>query len=84
MTLKLKHLSHSYPFLGLSRSIEVPCERVLAVAQRIDSGGVDPDSDHQLRQLAQEQGVEEMAVHLINRVCCAPWRWQFPPQGRGL
>lgn len=80
----LSNLSHSYPFLDLSLRIGVPYERVLGCAKRLDSGWIDPDNLGHLRHLAQEQGLSLPHVDLVARVCAAPWRWQFPPQGRGL
>lgn len=73
--LDLSDLSRSYPFLHLSRKMGVPYALVLDIASRIDRGA-DPadywgsDAYHLSRQVA--------------KVCSAPWRRQFPPQGRGL
>lgn len=77
-------LSHSYPFLDLSRRLGVPYERVLAASQRLDDGWVDPDNTQQMVLLARECGLTRGQTDLVERVCSAPWRWQFPPQGRGL
>ncbi len=80
----LSNLSHSYPFLGLSRLLGVGYGKVLEVAHRLDSGNIDPDDSRHIEQLAAEEGLPVRMVCLVERVCSAPWRWQFPPQGRGL
>jgi hypothetical protein len=38
MDFDLSDLSHSYPFLDLSRKLRVPYETVLLVADKIDKG----------------------------------------------
>lgn len=69
----LSDLSHSYPFLDLSRRLGVEYKLVLAIADSIDreDDGYRPWYEYEVWS----------AVHLV---CRAPWRWQFPPVGRGL
>jgi len=90
-SVNLSDLSHSYPFLHLSRKLGVPYERVLAAADLIDSWAdfgnsyllADAIYTHCLR-IANQVGMYTDQVRLVARVCVAPWRWQFPPEGRGL
>jgi len=70
------NLSHSYPFLHLSQIFRVSYEAVLDVAEAYDK--------------ISEEGKKTVAParttcgQFIREVCDAPWRWQYPPQGRGL
>ena len=65
----LSDLSHSYPFLDLSRKLRVSYAQVLQMADRIDQG------------MSCQTG---RLYDAVMAVCRAPWRWQYPPQGRGL
>lgn len=79
--MDLSDLSHSYPFLHLSRKLGVPYEVVLRVAEMVDH----PDPAYPgVIAATLVSGLTLDGARLIERVCHAPWRWQFPPQGRGL
>lgn len=67
--IDLSDLSRSYPFLALSRKLQLDYCVVLRMADLIDRGLVKPISG---------------PISLVEAVCRAPWRWQYPPQGRGL
>lgn len=90
-------LSRSYPFLNLARILRRPYDRVLAAAEMIDRWplrqfGVDyvsatveeAEQKHCLRVANAVGGLTTDEVGVVWRVCSAPWRWQFPPEGRGL
>ena len=73
LCVNLSDLSRSYPFLDLSRKMDAPYEDVLRLADIIDAGAVN------------EKDLEtSLTAQTIAAVCRAPWRWQYPPQGRGL
>ena len=73
MSVDLSDLSHSYPFLHLSRKLGVDYLVVLAIADSVDKGtdGNKPWYGGRIWQI-------------IMLVCSARWRWQFPPEGKGL
>ena len=71
----LSDLSHSYPFLHLSRKFGVYYEVVLALAAGYDAGYMQPPP-------ASEPHTD--CARAVHAVCHAPWRWQFPPEGRGI
>lgn len=72
-------LSRSYPFLDLARILQRPYASVLGAAEDYDNGRCDnPDEVDRYRKLTPDE------VAVVHRVCAAPWRWQFPPEGRGL
>ena len=73
MDVDLGDLSRSYPFLDLSRKLKLSYELVLAVADSID----DKTDGHRVWYGGK-------VWHAALLVCNAPWRWQYPPQGRGL
>lgn len=87
-------LSRSYPFLDLARILRRPYAAVLAAAEMIDrwplhNFGVGYIHEETLRMhcLRVANAVHELTtdeVVMVHRVCAAPWRWQFPPEGRGL
>jgi hypothetical protein len=92
-------LSHSYPFRDLARILQRPYRAVLAAAEMIDRwplrsfgldyivgsqnsvGGLEK---HCLRVANAVHELTRDEVSAVYRVCAAPWRWQFPPEGRGL
>lgn len=81
----LTDLSRSYPFLHLSRKFGVDYGEVLRIADHVDKsvkwvgpGGIKYEVYTLIPDLPDE------VVRLIITICLAPWRWQFPPQGRGL
>jgi hypothetical protein len=79
MNVDLSDLSHSYPFLHLSRKFEVAYSEVLRIADVFDygmSGGLRTVPSHML-------GISPIGEAVLN-VCRAPWRWKFPPEGKGL
>jgi hypothetical protein len=71
MGVDLSDLSRSYPFLHLSRKFGVDYYVVLALATGYDAGYLHPPPQSEPHTDCAR------AVH-------APWRWQFPPEGRGL
>jgi hypothetical protein len=72
MMIDLSDLSHSYPFLHLSRKFNISYEQVMKLAELYDADMLAPPH-------------EALPVFFaIYSVCKAPWRWQFPPEGRGL
>ena len=84
MSEGLNTLSRSYPFLGLSRLFNEPYERVLRAADFADkftSPGYNPAW---AKSLAEYSGVSLACAPAVLLVCGASWRWQFPPEGRGL
>jgi len=84
MPVDLSDLSHSYPFLHLSRKLAVPYEEILSIADRVDKiierdgkiwPGFYPDDDHYNFE----------RFDLVVRICSAPWRWDMSRAGdRGL
>ncbi len=72
-TVDLTDLSHSYPFLHLSRKLGVPYEHVLTLAAHYDRGT--------LKQPPKSAD----RCYAIWCVCHAPWRWDMARAGeRGL
>lgn len=77
--MDLSHLSHSYPFLHLSQKFGVDYGDVLKLVEAIDH----PDPNfYEGSFFVSVLSIEE--TRIIEKVCRAPWRWQFPPQGRGI
>jgi hypothetical protein len=75
----LTDLSRSYPFLHLSRKLGVEYGKVLRLADNIDH----PDPGfYGGRYFISELTIDQTRV--VEQVCHASWRWQFPPEGRGL
>ena len=72
--MDMSDLSHSYPFLHLSRKLSVPYERILQLADAFDGKGI----------ANWREPEDNKLVECVSAICVAPWRWQFPPQGRGL
>lgn len=91
-------LSRSYPFQDLARILGRPYRAVLAAAEMIDRwplrqfgiGYVKdqiPEEILKTNCLRVANAVRELTrdeVGVVHRVCAAGWRWQFPPEGRGL
>jgi hypothetical protein len=75
MGVDLTDLSHSYPFLHLSRKFGVEYYVVLALADGYDARYLLPPL---------ESEPYNHCARAVHAVCHAPWRWQFPPEGRGL
>jgi hypothetical protein len=87
MPVDLSDLSHSYPFLHLSRLLGVDYGDVLKVVRNMDrqirqaSCGVSNDG---LVRWSDEGLTPEVRL-LIAKVCQAPWRWDMSRVGeRGL
>ena len=82
MSMDLSDLSHSYPFLHLSRKFGVPYSVVLRAAELFDCG------------LVISPGVADVPTRMLGMtpfgeavlaVCRAPWRWDMSRvQERGL
>jgi hypothetical protein len=73
MEINLSDLSRSYPFLDLSRRLQLGYGAVLQIADKIDRGQGN-------KYLIYDMGV----WNAVLAICRAPWRWQYPPEGRGL
>lgn len=89
MSTKLKYsdLSRSYPFLDLSRRMEVEYAKVLQIADQLDwvreeninRVGIKINLEKRMSLLCEKHAVAEWQVRAVADVCAVPWRWEFPP-----
>jgi hypothetical protein len=79
LVIDLSDLSHSFPFLHLSRKLGLPYQHVLMVASHYDRRTLRPPADW------VRQGMSMGALEAIWNVCHSPWRWDMSRTGeRGL
>lgn len=71
-TIDLSDLSHSYPFLHLSKKFVVPYRDVLEYAERVDDA-IQLRRDYQVSVQPPVTGLQRAVV----AVCRAPWRWDM-------
>lgn len=71
IAIDLSDLSHSYPFLHLSKKFVVPYSAVLGAAHDCDSGRDD------VEEICRYRKMTIRAVLAVADVCHAPWRWDM-------
>lgn len=80
----LTDMSRSYPFLDLSRRLSVSYPTVLEIADWVDAWNATALGPPTAPMVQHRFDIPEDKYLAIRDVCRAPWRWQFPPEGRGL
>ena len=86
MSVDLSDLSHSYPFLHLSRKFGVPYSEVLRASSWVDTWAPPSATPKIVRDvLGRYSCLQPDAAGAVVAVCRAPWRWDMAQsQERGL
>lgn len=83
--LALVNLSRSYPFMDLARICRVSYSDVLIASYVFDHWrGEDTGFKSMIFISEAVDRLPRRVRDVIRQICDARWRWQFPPQGRGL